>query len=1001
MQAILIDTMTTSRTITIFLASSDELINDRDSIDLFIHKLNDIYVPRGIRVECKRWEDFIAYCTGTRTQDDYNKVVAQSDICLCLFHRKAGKYTIEEFNYAMDEYKRTGDHPKTYVYARTIVDGEIEEEDLKKFKKDLFEQLGHYWCNYATSDSMKLHFVMQFERLLNGEYLSRHESNLKVERGNVLLHGKKIADFANLPFASENTEMKTLKEKIVALDKEIAEFRALNVEALRPTINAKLNERYECQKQLDQLESQLLDMAISISKMISRGDPISIRKRTAIELFEKGNNKGVLEVLNEADIASDHERAKAELVSGKQLVEAGEQLIASAEQKIRSLIDELMLKARTWMTSFSEENRFEEACKCYEQAVNMAKESLPKEEIAIWMALYGTFLVSNNQQHVAESVLVEAIELYTYLPPVHHHELFRLRATLATIYTNTQRFKEAEALLLSNYESCKQQPDLLGVTFLLGALNQLGLLYQFSRDFEKAKASLDEAIVLGENNLHEEKVRDAMPSIYGNLGSLYGLLQQPNEAIPWEERAVEAYRQLDQSDEVVQGSLAQMLSNLAFSYRNCANTKAVDIYYEALEILDNLCDKYPECYRPQYLLVLSNLCEFFAAYRVHDHDNTLLDLALEGYQEALEGYRELSVTNPKVYRTALITTLQSLSSLYNIKEQYDKAEECINEAEQIVRELEQANPGSYPHLVISSLQGKIEFYIMTKQFDKAQTVIVEAENLCRCSFAENDMTGRLCLMKVLQLKLIKCEECNELHAFMAIADEGIALCNSMISASPVYKQEKNLILLLIETLGYKFMNGNDVPQDYTEAYKYFLKAAENGHADSQERLGYMYYNGSGVKKNAAKAAEWWLQAAEQGNADAQCSIGNRYLDGDGVEQNDAEAFKWFSMAAEQGDAVAQNNVGWCYQAGKGVEQNDAEAFKWFSMAAEQGNAASQCHLGEMYENGWGVAKSLTKAKKYYTLAAKGGNEKAQENLKRMTNSRFIHLLKKIFCDNKD
>ena len=985
--------------ITIFLASSEELMNDRNSFSDLIRSLDNIYEERGIRIKLKRWEDFFAFCTGERTQDDYNKVLGESDMCICLFHKKAGQYTVEEFHHAIDEYKRTGNHPKTYVYARALVDGEIEEDELKQFKDELFKKMGHYWCNYATDDSMKLHFVMQFEHLLNGEtQYSAQDQNIKVVQGSVMVHGKKIADYANLPFAADNPELKALRDKIASLEKDIAELRA-EEEPPRSIINRKLNERYENQKQLDQLESQLLDMAISISKLISSGDPISIRKRTAIELFEKGNNKGVLEVLNEEDILADHQQAKAELESGRQMVEAGEQIIASAEQKIRSLIDELMLKAKTWMASFSEENRFEEACKCYQQAVDMARESLPKEDVALRLALYGTFLVGNNQQHIAEGVLVEALELYTNLPPTHHPELFRLRATLAQLYIQKQRFEDAEELLLSNYELCKQQPDLSSVTFQLGALSQLALLYQFSRDCEKAKTYLDEAIILGENNIHDDKVRDVMPSIYSSLGSLYVLLQQPIEAILWQEKAVEAYRQLDQNDEGVQGPLASMLSNLAFSYRMCANPKALDIYQEALKILDNLSNKYPECYLPEFLQVLTNNCEFLAACGAHD--TSLYDTALEGYQLALDGYRELSIANPKVYRTVLTDTLLPLSNLYITKEQYDKAEECIIEAEQIVRELEQENPGSNTPRLISAIISKIEFYTMTKQFDKAQTAIVEAEKLCHTSFADNDMTGRVLLNRVLLVKLCKCVVSNELHASMAIADEGIALCNSMIHLSPAWQNDKKLFLSLINTLGYKFMDGNGVPQNYTEAFNYFFKAAENGDSDSQERLGYLYYMGYGVKKNAAKAAEWWLKAAEQGDTLAQCCIGNRYDDGIGVEQDHVAAFNWWKKSAEQGNAVGQNNVGWCYQEGKGVEQNYAEAFKWYSMAAKQGNAGSQRHLGEMYENGWGVAKSIAKAKKYYTLAAKGGNEKAQENLKQITDSGLWHFLKKIFCRDRD
>ena len=144
------------KTITVFLASSKELINDRNSFQALIASLDDLFEPRGIRIKCRRWEDFSAFCTGTRTQDDYNKIVRSSDMCICLFHKLAGEFTIEEFNQALDEYKSTQDHPKTYVYMRTLVEGEVESDDLKAFKDELFKSIGHYWCNYANDDTMKL-----------------------------------------------------------------------------------------------------------------------------------------------------------------------------------------------------------------------------------------------------------------------------------------------------------------------------------------------------------------------------------------------------------------------------------------------------------------------------------------------------------------------------------------------------------------------------------------------------------------------------------------------------------------------------------------------------------------------------------------------------------------------------------------------------------------------------------------------------------------------------
>ena len=138
------------KNITVFLASSDELKNDRNSFHSLVASLDEIFEPRGYRIRCRRWEDFSAFCTGTRTQDDYNRIVRASDICICMFHRKAGEYTIEEFNQALDEYVKNQSHPKTFVYIRALIEGEMEDEALKRFVRSggaLLVQLCHRRCH--------------------------------------------------------------------------------------------------------------------------------------------------------------------------------------------------------------------------------------------------------------------------------------------------------------------------------------------------------------------------------------------------------------------------------------------------------------------------------------------------------------------------------------------------------------------------------------------------------------------------------------------------------------------------------------------------------------------------------------------------------------------------------------------------------------------------------------------------------------------------------------
>ena len=90
------------------------------------------------------------------------------------------------------------------------------------------------------------------------------------------------------------------------------------------------------------------------------------------------------------------------------------------------------------------------------------------------------------------------------------------------------------------------------------------------------------------------------------------------------------------------------------------------------------------------------------------------------------------------------------------------------------------------------------------------------------------------------------------------------------------------------------------------------RLAEQGDADAQTNLGAMYDNGTGVPQNYSEAVKWYRLAAEQGIATAQYNLGAMYANGEGVPQNDAEAVKWYRLAAEQGYADAQNNLGIMY-----------------------------------------------------------------------------------------
>ena len=177
-------------------------------------------------------------------------------------------------------------------------------------------------------------------------------------------------------------------------------------------------------------------------------------------------------------------------------------------------------------------------------------------------------------------------------------------------------------------------------------------------------------------------------------------------------------------------------------------------------------------------------------------------------------------------------------------------------------------------------------------------------------------------------------------------------------------------------LGICYATNIGVKGDYTEAAKWYRKAAEQGDATAQSNLGFCYYNGRGVEQDYTEAAKWYRKAAEQGDAKAQLNLGVCYDNGEGVEQDYSEAVKWYRKAAEQGDAIAQLNLGSCYYNGEGVEQDYTEAVKWFRKAAEQGDADGQNNLGFCYANGQGVEQDYTEAVKWYYKAAEQGDAEA-------------------------
>lgn len=194
---------------------------------------------------------------------------------------------------------------------------------------------------------------------------------------------------------------------------------------------------------------------------------------------------------------------------------------------------------------------------------------------------------------------------------------------------------------------------------------------------------------------------------------------------------------------------------------------------------------------------------------------------------------------------------------------------------------------------------------------------------------------------------------------------------SLIKDKELLKDAESGEVTAQNKLGWMYLKGEGVDQDYSLALYWFSRSAEQNDFIAQYNLGTMY--DQGVLENHKKAFEWYQKSAEQGYDLAQTRLGDMFLKGVGVEQSNNYAFKWHNKSAMQGNMISQYSLGSMYRQGIGTLVNEKKAFEWQKKSAEQGYSVAQYNLGIMYTKGDGVLQDMSKAKYWINKAYEGAN----------------------------
>lgn len=170
-------------------------------------------------------------------------------------------------------------------------------------------------------------------------------------------------------------------------------------------------------------------------------------------------------------------------------------------------------------------------------------------------------------------------------------------------------------------------------------------------------------------------------------------------------------------------------------------------------------------------------------------------------------------------------------------------------------------------------------------------------------------------------------------------------------------------------------------ENIESAVSFFDASAQSGDVEAQFCLAYCYQCGLGVGFDENNAIEWYQKAADSGHALSQNNLGVIYYD-KGTAFTHSRAANLFKKSAAQGNACAQNNLGLCYYRGHGVVRNYHLAFKCFFMAYLQGDSEAKCNLSFCVQTGIGIMKNenSTVIKDLYKQSASNDSPVAQNNL---------------------
>ena len=569
--------------IKIFLASSiEEFKYERLELGDYINGLNKIYKDKGIFISLEKCEDISNAIGLSRKQEEYNQAIRDSDMFYVIFGKEAGKYTIEEFDIAYEQFIK--EHkPSIHTYFLKLSEDDNPASSVKDFITRLDQEIGHYYSVFSHIDSIKLNMLIELIRIkaVGGE--------LEIKDGTAMINGKDVLSVENIPVYKNNENLQEMKKRQNKLRGEMANYAARfgsnpdDFDAYHK-LSSIAKELGELSGEINGIESDILNLCSSIVERSEAGDGLTWREREAGKCIDEGNYEGALLILR------DQNREK-ELKNAELHVEHG-------LEEIKGYIKEDCLRIDTLITQRINSDSSSEILECYRKCEELIK----KYHVEITVLYdYSCFLYHQNKPKQATSVLEWVKKYYDLCPPKDNMDEIKVYAQLGNLYVWMGRGDEAKECFQYVRGICEEHIDNEAYKVqLANCYIGLGKLENGTNNQHDAKEFLSRAIEIFKNlkDINSESYGRYLPHAYFLLGIYYAEENNNMESISCLKKAIEFSRIYPESmDQDQEGSIAKYYTFLAEEYSKVGQfSLAEEVYNEGIDILEKLVNENPGAY---------------------------------------------------------------------------------------------------------------------------------------------------------------------------------------------------------------------------------------------------------------------------------------------------------------------------------------------------------------------------------------------------------------------